>query len=79
MLGRLAIDEKYAGQGYGKLLIIDAITKVKNSYLGNAALIVDAKDENAKNFYLKLGFLPFLDKYENNNKLFLPLNKLIIE
>lgn len=75
LIGRLAIDRHFERQGYGKFLIADAIHRVKGGELGVAALVVDAKDEQAVSFYEKLGFIRFYDTEEN--KLFYPLTNLI--
>jgi len=79
LMGRLAVDHRYAKQGFGKFLIVDAIHKVKSSNLGTAALVVDAKDDKAVLFYEKLGFIRFLD-YSNgkNIRLFYPLTGLMM-
>ncbi|MFQ1046990.1 GNAT family N-acetyltransferase [Avibacterium paragallinarum] len=74
LIGRLAIDERFIGRGYGKFLIADAISKIKDSNLAVAALLVNAEDEQAMVFYRKLGFIAFL---ERQNTLFLPLTKLL--
>jgi len=63
LLGRLAVDSKFQGQGIGKLLLIDAL---KRSYLisksiGSFAVIVDPIDEQAENFYTKYGFIKLPD------------------
>ncbi|URL05614.1 GNAT family N-acetyltransferase [Avibacterium sp. 21-595] len=74
LIGRLAVDEQFVGCDYGKFLIADAISKIKESKLAVAVLLVQAKDEQATAFYHKLGFITFL---ERKNMLFLPLTKLI--
>ncbi|TFB22483.1 GNAT family N-acetyltransferase [Lelliottia nimipressuralis] len=71
-LGRLAIDKRIQGQGYGELLVIHAM---KTVYLASFAvgihgLFVEALNHKAKDFYLKLGFIPLLA--ENEFTLFLP-------
>lgn len=77
LIGRLAIDEQFEGQGYGKFLIADAIARVKSSNLGVAVLVVDAKDDAAVSFYQRLGFISFNDFQGNERKLFYPLTNLI--
>ena len=60
LLGRLAVDTLFKGQGIGELLLIDAL---KRSYftsitsVGSIAVIVDPIDENAYKFYKKYGFI----------------------
>ncbi len=60
LLGRLAVDRRYHGQGLGELLLIDAL---KRSYdtsvtsIGSMAIIVDPIDEDAVKFYKKYGFI----------------------
>lgn len=58
-IGRLATDIKVRGRGLGKLLVVDALRRVKAvaGQIGVYAVIVDAKDQAAKDFYLKLGFV----------------------
>jgi len=56
----------------GALLIglaVERCQRARQSVGGNA-LIVDAKGEQAKNFYLRYGFRPYLD---TPNSLYLPL------
>lgn len=58
LVGRLAIDEKYQGQGVGGLLLRDALlfSAQKSTEIGSVAVIVDAKDEKAAAFYERYGF-----------------------
>ena len=60
-LGRLAIRKDRHGRGVGKLLLacaVDRCLKARNDVAANA-LIVDAKDENARQFYENYGFIAF--------------------
>lgn len=77
LVGRLAVDDHFQKQSYGKFLLVDAIYKIKNSNIGTALLIVDAKDDNAVKFYEKFGFIAFNDIKEGGRKLFYPLSKII--
>lgn len=63
LLGRLAIDERYRGQGLGGLLLFDALRRSLSArdILGAAVVIVDAKDESAVRFYEHHGFSPFVN------------------
>lgn len=60
LLGRLAVDTAFAGKGLGRLLLVDAVIRAKETSdrVGCSALIVDAKDEAARQFYEKCGFQP---------------------
>lgn len=73
LLGRLAVDLKFARQGYGGVLLGHAIAQVKDSGVGTFAMVVEAKDANAKAFYEHHGFMPFPS---NPLKLFLPLSNV---
>jgi len=69
-MGRLAVDLAFRGQGLGGALVADALARVVRSEIAAYALVVDAKDEGAADFYRHHGFL------ETENKpltLFLPL------
>ena len=58
VLGRLAIDQKWQGQGLGKALLKDALLRVLQAadIIGVKAIIVHALSEEAKAFYEKFGF-----------------------
>lgn len=62
-IGRLATDLSVRGQGIGKLLLIDAFSRILriSEELGIHGIEVDAKDENAKRFYQSFGFEELLD------------------
>jgi len=72
LLGRLAVNLKYKGQGFGYELLFFAMKyAVKASEnIASFALIVDAKDHIAKSFYVKYGFLEFTD---NPMRLMIPM------
>jgi ribosomal protein S18 acetylase RimI-like enzyme len=62
LLGRLAVNKEFQSQGLGEILLLDALKRAMASTLevASAALVVDAQDENARNFYLRYDFIPFL-------------------
>jgi GNAT superfamily N-acetyltransferase len=72
LIGRLAVDKRFRGKGTGELLLMDALARCLevSKLVASAAVIVDAKDETAKRFYMKYGFmeLPGADK-----RLFIPI------
>jgi len=59
LLGRLAVDEGFQGQGLGAVLLADACLKVAqaSAVLAVAGLVVDAKSETAAAFYKHFGFV----------------------
>ncbi|NET69752.1 MAG: GNAT family N-acetyltransferase [Sphaerospermopsis sp. SIO1G2] len=60
LIGRLAVDEKWEGKGIGSGLLRDAIFRVlqASKIVGIRCILVHAKDEAAKQFYLKYRFKP---------------------
>lgn len=70
LLGRLAVDRRHQGKGYGRFLLGDALHRAARSEIASFAMIVDAKDESARRFYERESFLPFPDQ---PMKLFRPM------
>lgn len=62
LLGRLAVDRRFQGKGYGRFLLADALYRVARNEIASFAVIVDAKDEAARRFYERESFLPFADQ-----------------
>lgn len=62
LLGRLAVDRRYRGRGYGRFLLADALYRAVCSEIASFAVIVDAKDDDARRFYERESFLPFPDR-----------------
>jgi GNAT superfamily N-acetyltransferase len=62
-LGRLAVDQRFQGEGLGELLLVDALTRAQRIYVeaGGIGLFVDAIDEQAAGYYLRFGFLALPD------------------
>jgi GNAT superfamily N-acetyltransferase len=56
LLGRLAVERRYQGQGLGGILLADALMRAARAELGVFAMVVDAKDEAAQSFYEHYGF-----------------------
>jgi len=65
LLGRLATDLRYQGQGLGKRMLLRAMNETETAArrIGIFALVLDALDEEAQAWYLKLefGFRPVLN------------------
>jgi GNAT superfamily N-acetyltransferase len=71
LIGRLARDLRARGQGAGELLVADAIKRVLRADRSMAiwAILVDAKNQRAADFYRSLGFTAFPSR---PSRLFLP-------
>lgn len=76
LLGRLAVDVKYQGQGIGKLLLFDALKRsfLATNVIGSYAVVVTPTDENAEKFYKRYGFIWLPD----SGKMFLPMKQINI-
>lgn len=61
VIGRLAVDRRFKGQGLGGLLLIEALAMVVSGPLAVTVVLVDAKDEDAAAFYRKFGFAALQD------------------
>lgn len=69
-MGRLAVDQAFKGQGLGGALLADALDRAARSEIAAFALMVDAKDAAAADFYRHHGFITLP---EAPLTLFLPL------
>ena len=58
LLGQLAVDKRYQGMGAGGRLLQDALKRAiaASEIVASRALVVDAADKNAADFYLHFGF-----------------------
>lgn len=70
LLGRLAVDSRWRGKGLGRHLLGNALLRATRSEIASFAIVVDAKDESAADFYRREGFLPFP---QEPMRLFLPM------
>ena len=75
LLGRLAIDRRYQGRGYGEVLIIDALRRALQATkeVASYAVVVDAINERARSFYEQYEFRAFPDR---KLRLFLPMKTI---
>ena len=64
LFGRLAIDRRYQGRGYGEVLIIDALRRAlqATTEVASYAVVVDAINERARSFYEQYEFRAFPDR-----------------
>ena len=74
LLGRLAIDKIYQGQGLGKILLIDALKRCFEiaQEIGSFAVVVDPIDKEAEKFVEKYDFIRLPD----SKKMFLATKTL---
>ena len=72
LLGRLAVDMNYKGQGYGANLLMDALRRSYDNSLqiASMAVIVDPIDEESMAFYNHFGFIALPD----SGKMFIPMS-----
>ncbi len=75
LIGRLARNDKYRGQGIGPMLLVDALRRSLSSTatVGAIAVIVEAENEKARKFYSDYGFTRIPDKHD---KLFMPMEMI---
>lgn len=55
-IGRLAVDQRYQGKKLGGALLLNAAMRALRSEIAVFALVVDAKDEKAADFYRHFHF-----------------------
>jgi GNAT superfamily N-acetyltransferase len=62
-IGRLAVDQSFQNAGLGSMLLFDAFRRVStvSAEIGIKAVIVDARDDQAKGFYRHFGFIELLN------------------
>jgi GNAT superfamily N-acetyltransferase len=77
VIGRLAVSRDHAGKGLGAEVLADALRRiaVASKSIGIGAVLVHAKDEAAKRFYLKCA--EFIEYPEDSRTLFLPIETVV--
>ncbi|MGB3042892.1 MAG: GNAT family N-acetyltransferase [Xanthobacteraceae bacterium] len=77
VIGRLAVSRDHAGKGLGADLLADALRRiaVASQSIGIGAVLVHAKDEVAKRFYLRCA--EFIEYPEDSRTLFLPIETVV--
>jgi ribosomal protein S18 acetylase RimI-like enzyme len=70
-LGRLAVDQAYQGRRLGSALLADAIARTVAADVAAYAIVVDAKNKQAEEFYAHFGFLKLA---RSPKSLFLPIS-----
>jgi len=74
LIGRLARDIAWKGQDVGRLLLIDALRRCArhSSEVGAVVVVTDPKNQKARNFYEKHGFLAL-----DESRMFMPMSELL--
>lgn len=77
VIGRLAVSRDQAGKGLGADILSDALRRiaVASQSIGIGAVLVHAKDDAAKRFYLKCA--EFIEYPEDSRTLFLPIETVV--
>lgn len=77
VIGRLAVSLDHAGKGLGADLLSDALRRiaVASQSIGIGAVLVHAKDEAAKRFYIRCA--EFIEYPEDSRTLFLPIETVV--
>jgi GNAT superfamily N-acetyltransferase len=77
VIGRLAVDKDHAGKGLGADILSDALRRiaVASESIGIGAVLVHAKDDAARRFYLCCA--EFIEYPEDSRTLFLPIETVV--
>lgn len=74
LIGRLAVDSSVQGKGFGEILLFDSLKRAYevSRSIASFAVVVDAIDQAAKNFYRKYEFHELMD----TDRLYLPMKTI---
>jgi GNAT superfamily N-acetyltransferase len=77
VIGRLAVSRDHAGKGLGADVLSDALRRIAiaSQSIGIGAVLVHAKDDTAKRFYLKCA--EFIEYPADSRTLFLPIETVV--
>jgi GNAT superfamily N-acetyltransferase len=77
VIGRLAVSREQAGKGLGADLLSDALRRVAvaSQSIGIGAVLVQAKDDAARRFYLRCA--EFIEYPADSRTLFLPIETVV--
>ncbi len=73
LLGRLARDSKYKGDGIGEILLADALRRAyqASATIGAWAVVTDPINDKARAFYGSFGFIPL-----ESGRMFIPMETI---
>jgi GNAT superfamily N-acetyltransferase len=77
VIGRLAVSRDHAGKGLGADILADALRRIAlaSQSIGIGAVLVQAKDEAAKRFYMRCA--EFIEYPNDSRTLFLPIETVV--
>lgn len=77
VIGRLAVSRDHAGKGLGADILADALRRiaVASQSIGIGAVLVHAKDDAAKRFYMRCA--EFIEYPADSRTLFLPIETVV--
>jgi GNAT superfamily N-acetyltransferase len=77
VIGRLAVSRSHAGKGLGTDILSDALRRIAaaSQSIGIGAVIVHARDDAARRFYMKCA--EFIEYPEDSRTLFLPIETVV--
>jgi GNAT superfamily N-acetyltransferase len=77
VIGRLAVSRDHAGKGLGADMLSDALRRiaVASQNIGIGAVLVHAKDDAAKRFYMNCA--EFIEYPQDSKTLFLPIETVV--
>lgn len=77
VIGRLAVSRDHAGKGLGADILSDALRRiaVASQNIGIGAVLIHAKDDTAKRFYMKCA--EFIEYPDDSRTLFLPIETVV--
>ena len=77
VIGRLAVSRDHAGRGLGADILSDALRRiaVASQSIGIGAVLVHAKDDAAKRFYMRCA--EFIEYPADSRTLFIPIETVV--
>ena len=77
VIGRLAVSRDHAGRGLGADILSDALRRIAiaSQSIGIGAVLIQAKDEQAKRFYMACA--EFIEYPADSRTLFLPIETVV--
>jgi GNAT superfamily N-acetyltransferase len=74
LLGRLAVAASFQGRKLGAVLLADAVARVARADIASFAVVVDPKDDSARKFYQRHGFI---DLPQPERRMFVPIESAL--